>query len=95
MSPRLNDLTGVVLSATLDGKDKPPSQQPGLIEYDILEKEASIHDSAINTVKNIWTSKSFDGFAVTPVPISCSGTAKSRHRSRMSWPHSVQLVCRL
>ena len=49
-SPRSNDLTGLRLSATLDGETVPPSMQSGLSEDDALRKEAVVHDLAITTV---------------------------------------------
>ena len=56
-SPRSNDLTGVVLPATLDGDNKPPSQQTGLSTDDVLRKEAVIHDAAMAIVSGHWADK--------------------------------------
>ena len=66
-SPRSNDLTGLRLSATLEGETTRPSQQSGLSEDDILRKEAVIHDLAIATVAKHWEGKKYDEFNVTPV----------------------------
>ena len=75
-APRSNDLTGVVLPATLDGEDKPPSQQSVLSEETIMRKEGVVHDAAMATVSNHWKDKCYDGHPVLPVVISCFDDAK-------------------
>ena len=76
-SPRSNDLTGLRLSAILDGETVPPSMQSALSEDDALRKEAVVHDLAITTVASHWAGKKYDGHDVSPVMLEC--LSPSRH----------------
>ena len=75
-SPRSNDLTGLVLPATLPGEDRPPSKQPHLSDDQVLEKEAIIHDHAIGLVASYWKDKTFDGHPVESICVPCASPAK-------------------
>ena len=75
-SPQSNDLTGLRLSATLEGETSPPSLQATLSDEEALRKKALIHDDAISTVKNHWEGKCYDGFPVHAVAIPCMSKQK-------------------
>ena len=81
-SPRSNDLTGLRLSATLDGETVPVSTQSGLSDDDALGKEAAVHDLAITTVSSHWAGKKYDG---DDDPAQVWGFLHAVTRQQQSW----------
>ena len=63
-SPLSNHLSGVVFSARLEGESKAPSQQSGLSNDEIKEKEKAVFDKALQELSQHWKDINFDGFPV-------------------------------
>ena len=67
-----NKLSGVVFNSKVDGESKPPSQQSGLSNEQIQEKEKIVFDKVLIELQRAhWESSSFDGFDINISPVFC------------------------
>ena len=72
-SPCSNALTSVVLSSTTEGSDKPPYRNNSLSqeEKDLMNKK--VLDNGALDIAACWSSLTFDGHPVIPVPVPSDG----------------------
>ncbi|XP_071842085.1 uncharacterized protein [Apostichopus japonicus] len=69
-APLSRKLSGVTLSATLEGDDKPPCKQTDISEDLKQQKEKKIFRRSLNELDVFWNGMTFNGFPVTSRGVS-------------------------